>query len=293
MGLSITVVSAQKKCGTVFSEHEAIDKANSMWAAFASGDKETFLSFWADSVMIIDNGVANTRTKPYLEGNFDWWRDVENLTIVPDTPATPDAIEYKDGALWVQDWIRIKGIHKNTGIRIDLPFHYLYAFNKENKIYIALNYFNGDIFKAIDNSYKTKENGKIYINHPYIVTVRKLVNAYCAEDIETLFSIYSPDARFSTSLMKNGQTIGVEEKKKEDIQNFSYNDNILLDQIGYPDCIYYEQEDWYAVYSWWTMSFTTKDGKKKSDIPVMMGHFFNKEGKISFEMVYISSNHFE
>jgi hypothetical protein len=277
----------------VYSEHDAIEKAESMWTAFVSGDKEKFLSYWADSVLFNENGIGSVYTKSNFEDVFTWWRDIYKLAIEPDTPSFPDAIQFNDGRLWVQNWIRIKGIHKETGVRIDIPFHYIYGFNKENKISIVYNYYNKDFFNTINSSYKTRENGKVYINHPYIVTVRKLVNAYAAEDIETLFSIYAPDARFSSSSMKAYQTIGVEEKKKEDIKNFSYNENMVFDQVGYPDCIYYEQEENYTVFSWWTMSFTTRDGEKKSGIPVMLAHSFNKEGKIAFEMIYMSNNHFE
>jgi hypothetical protein len=290
LGLSAFVVSAQKESGTVFSEHQSIEKTKALWDAFVKGDKETFMSFWADSVFIIINGTGKLQSKKYYDDIFDWWRGFEKLTVVQDLPATPDAIVYKEGGLWVQDWSRVKGIHKETGIRIDWPIHNLYSFNKENKIYIHGQYFDDAILKEIGNSLKTKENGKIYINHPYIVTVRKLTNAYCAEDIETLFSIYSPKATFGSSSLKSNQFLNVEEKKKDDKETFATYDNIQLDQVGYPDCIYYELGDTYVVYSWWSMSCSTKDGKKISNIPVMLVHTFDKEGKISNEYVYMSCN---
>lgn len=174
-----------------------------------------------------------------------------------------------------------------------MPIHNLYSFNKENKIFIHSQYFDDTIFKEIGNSLKTKENGKFYINHPYIVTVRKVVNAYCAEDIETMFSFYATNATFGSSSMKTNQLIGVEEKKKDDKETFATYDNMQLDQVGYPDCIYYEEGDAYVVYSWWSLSCTTKDGKKMSNSPVMLSHTFDKEGKISNEIVYLNSNHFE
>ncbi|HNW49834.1 MAG TPA: hypothetical protein PKH79_02050 [Prolixibacteraceae bacterium] len=292
-GLWTFAVSAQKESGKVFSEHQSIEKTKTLWDSFVKGDKETFMSFWADSVYVSTNGVGSKRPKQSFEDNYNWWRGVEKLEISQDSPATPDAIVYKEGGLWVQDWLRVKGIHKETGIRINWPIHNLYAFNKEGKIYILCQYYDNAIFKEIENSFKTRENGKIYIKHPYIVTVRKLVNAYCAEDIETLFSIYSSKAFFGSSYLKTNQFLNVEEKKKDDKETFAAFDNMQLDQVGYPDCIYYEQEDLYTVYSWWTLSCVTKDGKKFSNIPVMLMHTFDKEGKISNEYVYMSKNQME
>ena len=47
-------------------------------------------------------------------------------------------------------------------------------------------YFNNDVFEDIERSKATRENGKIYINHPYIAKVRKLVNAYSDKDLDEM-----------------------------------------------------------------------------------------------------------
>lgn len=291
--LSFLTVDGQKENGTVYSEHESIKKTKDLWDAFKKGDKDAYLNFFADTVYFVRNGILNKILKKDMGGAIDWWQGVENLSIKDNTPAYPDAINYKVGGLWVQDWLKITGTHKKTGINIDLPIHNLYSFNKEGKIRIFHQYYNNDLFEEIRNSQRTIENGTVYINHPYIVTVRKCVNAYCAEDIETLKSFYSPKAESWKSDFKGMKFISLDEKMKENEAVFSANSNIVLQQVGYPDCIYYSKDDFYVVYSWWTLSFTTKDGKKKSDIPVMMSHEFDKEGKIAREYVYLSTNHFE
>ena len=290
---SFLMVNAQKENGTVYSEHESIKKTKDLWDAFKKGDKEAFSSFFADTVYVVRNGTHMKRLKKEMGGGIDWWQGVENFTIKDDTPAFPDAINYKVGGLWVQDWLRITGTHKKTGINIDLPVHNLYSFNKEGKIRIFHQYFNENIYEEISNSQRTIENGTVYINHPYIVTVRKCANAYCAEDIETLKTFYSPKAEFGKSDVKGMKMISLDEKMKENEGTFSAFSDINLKQVGYPDCIYYSKDDYYVVYSWWMLSFTTKDGKKKSDIPVMLSHEFDKDGKILREFVYLSSNHFQ
>ena len=290
---SFLMVNAQKENGTVYSEHESIKKTKDLWEAFKKGDKEAFTSFFADTVYVVRNGTLIKRLKKEMGGGIEWWQGVENFTIKDDTPAFPDAINYKVGGLWVQDWLRITGTHKKTGFNIDLPVHNLYSFNKEGKIRIFHQYFDTSIFEKINNSLRTIENGTVYINHPYILTVRKLINAYCAKDVETLKSFYSPKASFWKSDFKGMKMISLEEKMKENESTFSTYNNIMLKQVGYPDCIYYLKDDNYIVYSWWILSFTTTEGKKKSDIPVMLSHEFDKEGKITSELVYVSSNHFQ
>lgn len=289
----VILVHAQKQSGVVYSEHDGITKTKTMWAAFVKGDKETFLSFFADSVRVGHNGKINMQSRGALGGGVDWWKDVANFSVSDDSPAFPDAIQYKGEGFWVQDWLRVTGTHKKTGINIDWPLHNLYHFNKAGKIDGLHQYYNDKIFTEIDNSSRTIENGTVYINHPYIVTVRKLMNAWCAENLDSLAKFYSPKAFFFELPFKQSKFIGLDESLKETRDVFDKYDNLKMVQTGYPDCIYYSKDDNYAVYSWWVLSYTTKDGRKKSEIPVMMTHWFDKDGKISAEFVYLSSNHFE
>ena len=234
------------------------------------------------------------KSREQLVRTIEWWnRELKNLSIADDKPAFPDALQYKGGELFVQDWLRITGVHEKSGINLNWAIHNVYRFNKNGKIDLFHQYFDNSIFSEINNSSRTIENGTVYINHPYIVTVRKCINAYCAEDIETLKTFYSPKAIFWKSDFKADKTINMETKMKENKEVFATYNNITLQQVGYPDCIYYAKDDIYAVFSWWKLSFTTKDGKQKKDIPVMMSHNFDKDGKISGEFVYLSSNHFQ
>ncbi len=289
---SFLMADAQKENGIVYSEHDAITKTKAMWAAFVKGDKETFASFCADSIWEVVNGDFQIRLKKDLGGIVDWWKDFENFSIQDDKPAYPDAIDYKIGGLWVQDWLLWKGTHKATGININLRVHNLYRFDKNGKINSIHQYFNNDIFEEIAKSQKTIESGVVYKYHPYIITIRKAVNAFCSKDLETLLSFYTQDAVFSNLSLKDGVVTNLEAKKKELKDAFDSYNNIKLDQSGAPVCICYEKE-YYVVYSWWVLSFTTKDGKKKSKIPLMLSHGFDKEGKIIWESIYFSSNQFE
>lgn len=293
MFVGLTII-AQEKNGTVYNQHPSIETTKKLWAAFEKGDKAAFGAFLADSMVAIYNGSRDSQKKEDFLNSLDWWStEFENLKVVDDSPAYPDAIEYTKGGLWVQDWLLITGTHKKSGINLNNHEHHLYSFNKDGKITSLHIYFDNTQFEEIMSSGATQENGKIYINHPHITTVRKMVNAYCAENLAAVTEFYSPKANFSNSAMKWGESIDLEARKKEMETNFSQMDKIKMRQVGYPDCIYYAKNDSYVVYSWWVYSATSKADGKKTEFPIMLSHSFNKDGKIMDEQAYFSTNHFE
>ena len=285
---------SQTKSGTIYSEHEAIDKTKALWEAFVNGDEEKYRSFFADSAYLLQNGEAEDPV-PNAKigmGFSDWIENYENLMVGDQKPAAPDAMEYKEGVMWVSDWLLMTGIHKETGIILDVPIHNLYAFDKDGKISALIMYFDNDIFEEIENSQKTRENGKVYINHPYILTVRKAMNAFVAKDVDKWASFYSPKARFSTLFMQLEESMSIDEYKETMAKMFFKDDlKFKVEQVGYPDCIYYEKSDNYIVYSWWKMIYK-KDGET-FEYPFMVSYDFNDEGMIIYQNIYVSSNHLE
>ncbi len=285
---------SQKKSGTIFSEHESIDLTKELWKAFANGDAEKYISFFADSAYLIQNGkpVPKTANAQIGKGVATWVSNYENFKVGDQKPAYPDAMEYKEGGIWVQDWLLMTGIHKKTGVILNLPIHNLYSFNEEGKITAMISYFDNDVFEEIANSQTTKENGLVYINHPYIVTVRKAMNAFVEKDMVKWAGFYSPEARFSNLSMQLDESLSMEEYQKSLSDMFFKDDmKFKVEQVGYPDCIYYEKSDNYIVYSWWKM-IVKKEGKL-IEFPFMLSHDFDDEGKIVFENIYVSSNHLE
>lgn len=286
---------SQKKNGTVYAEHEAIDKTRELWKAFAEADQDKYLSFFADSLYAMNNGQRGEKeaAKDVASG-INWWKEnFENLKIQDHTPAYPDAVEYKGGGLWVQDWLLVTARHKKTGINLEVPLHNLYSFNDEGKIIIMDSYFNNDVFEEIRNAQTKKENGKVYINHPHIAKVRKMANAHLDKDVETWASYFSEDATFMASWAKFGTSKSLKEIKEMKAKSMKEDkrENYKLEEVGYPDCIYYEKNDGYVVYSWWKVSYAM-DGKKV-EYPLMLSHTFNKDGKIVSEFAYASSNHWK
>ncbi|MBK9224537.1 MAG: hypothetical protein IPO23_07750 [Flavobacterium sp.] len=68
-----------------------------------------------------------------------FWKDnVDYFDISRSKGAYPDALEYKEAnnkeVVWVQTWEDVKGMHKKTGVKIDMPMHRLFIVDKNNKI---------------------------------------------------------------------------------------------------------------------------------------------------------------
>ncbi len=285
---------SQKKSGTIFFEHETIDKTRALWEAFVNADEEKYGSFFADSAFVIYNGHQKPKitNAEISKGVAKWVGNYDNLKVGDQKPAYPDAIEYKDAGNWVQDWLLMTGIHKKTGVILNLPIHNLYAFNEEGKITFMSTYFDNAVFEEIEDSQTTSENGVVYINHPYILTVRKAMNAFVAKDMEKWSSFYSPKAKFTNSSMQLDQSMNMEAYKATMSKMFFKDDlKFKVEQVGYPDCIHYEKDDVYVVYSWWKM-MVKKEGKV-FEFPFMISHDINKEGKIVMERIYMSSNHLD
>lgn len=290
--LIASTLFAQKKNGTVFNEHETIDKTRGFWEAVESGDKEKAKIFFADSITVIRNGNDWKTTAEEFTKNIDWWTDNFIDFNVEDSPgAYPDAIKYKEGKIWVQDWLLLTGTHEKTGINLDLNLHCLYAFNDDGKIVAFIQYFNNNVFEEIRNAQTTRKNGEVYINHPYITTLRKLLNTYAAEDIEKLQQFFTEDAIFSSLAGGWDKRMNLEERTADVSNHFTSRKDIHFEQIGYPDCIFYELNNSYVVYSWWNYSFTEEESGKKVVMPLMLSHTFNEDGKIIREMAYYSTNH--
>tara|TARA_R110001583_G_scaffold48896_5_gene153036 strand:+ start:5578 stop:6489 length:912 start_codon:yes stop_codon:yes gene_type:complete len=289
-----TTSYAQEESGTVYSDHEAITKTRELWKAFEAGDADTFFSFMADSLKVFVNGKDVKATEKGVRNYVNRYKEnYANVKVVDHKPAYPDAIDYEGGGVWVQDWLKLTGIHKESGIMLDLPVHHLYSFNKDGKITSFHYYFNNDVFEQIGDSKKVTENGKLYINHPHITKVRKLMNAFRAKDIEKWATFFSAKATFGNSTMKFDESNNLEEQIKglKESRFFKPETKFKIKEVGYPDCLYYAESDAYVVYSWWLY---TEWGKEKTiEVPFMVSTTFDKDGMMVRDYVWYSNNHFK
>ena len=87
MGFSSLLVLAQKESGIVYSEHDAIGKTRALWAAMIQGNKEKFCSFFADTVMLVQNDKSSTQLKNEMGGFVDFWKRFTKAEIKDNPPA--------------------------------------------------------------------------------------------------------------------------------------------------------------------------------------------------------------
>jgi len=284
-------VNAQKKSGVMYGEHEAINTTRAMWSTLIDGDRDAFVNYFADSVLYYYNGVPKTYPKETMGSFVSFWSGFENLEISDDHESFPDVLKYPDRT-FVQDWLKFSGTHVLTGLNKDVNIHNIYGFDEAGKINEMYCYYDAKFIDEVKNASRTLENGKNYSSHPYIVKVRKMFNAYLAQDLDKWESFFVPNARFSYSHMKVGEATDLKSRKEVLQDAFDEGIKITLTQVGFPDCIYYEDTGIYTVYSWWTYRAVNADGKIV-EAPMMYSHTLNKDGMITSQFGYYSLNHFE
>ena len=297
---TINASSQKKKNGTIYLEHPAIDAVENMQQALISGDTIKLASYLAEDFKGFNGVSTNKDSKGWKKKGMVGWskyikKNYAYVSLERSKGAYPDALEYKDGenGIWVQTWDHFKAVHKETGVKVDMPVHRLYTVNEDNKITLMLNYDNRGPFDEIGDSYVERENGTIYNHHEYINKVRMMMHAFEFGDLDTAFSYYSDKARFSNIHMANGENITLEESKASHnkmLENWVINS---IDVRGYPDYLNYGLGDADVVMSWWTIRLTRKSDDKKINLPLMLIHNFNDDGMIVNESSYYSAKMLE
>jgi hypothetical protein len=290
MMFTIIMYSQKKKAGTVYSEHPAIDAVEAMVKAWVAGDADKVASFLSENFKSFDGTSTNKDAKGRTKENFvngvkNFHKNFAHVSITRSPGATPDALEYKDDVLWVQTWDHFKAVHNETGVKVDMPVHRMYAINKDNKIVTLLNYDNDLPWAEMRRSFVTRTNGVLYDHHENINKVRRMMAALENGDAEKGFSYFTEKARFTNLDMPRGESATLEEEK-EGFMNMLEKWNIeSIDVNGYPDYLEYERSG-KVVQSWWTVRMARKSDGKKVIIPLLLIHDFNDDGMIINESGY-------
>lgn len=291
------ITFAQKKNGTVYSEHPAIVVVSTFTEAFVQGDTTKIASLLTDDFKAY-NGVSTnpnakgTEKARFLKNAIRWFDELDYFSISDFPGAYPDAIKYKkdnkDDEVWVQTWELLKGIHKKTGVKFSSPTHRLIVVTKDLKIKTIINYFNENVFAELRQSFTDRTNGTIYNHHENINTVRKAVYAFENSDLDNALSYYSEDARFLNSnddMNEPGTLDNVRVIRQEFLDAFQIKS---IEMVGYPDYLEYEMGNGKSVLSWWNFHLIRKADKKEIVLPMHMNADFNEDGKITSETIYFN-----
>lgn len=287
------VMFAQKKekNGTIFKEHPAIIAVEAMQQAFIKGDTVALASYLADDFRRY-NGFnmdpdAEGSTKQNIINQSKWWsKNFAYLSIDRNGGAYPDALEYKDGGLWVQTWDILKGVHEQTGSKIDMPVHTLFLMDDNNKIKTMIQYEDGWVWKELRDRRSTRTNGTIYDQHDNINKVLRMMAALEHSDVDKAFSFFADNARFTNLDMADGESHTVAEEKAAFSGMLKEWSIDAIDVRGYPDYLEYELGNAKVVQSWWTARMTRKSDGKKVKVPIMLIHNFNDDGMMTREAGY-------
>ena len=295
MMFTIITYSQKEKNGTIYKEHPAITAVESMLQAFfVEGDSTKAGSYLAADFRSFNGNSTNPEAKGRDRSNFlrgvAWFKkNVSYVSLERSTGAYPDALEYKDAedddGLWVQTWDHFKGVHNETGVKLDMPIHYLFALDKDNKIKRMFTYDNDLPWAEVRRSFVTRSNGVLYDQHENINKVRRMMAALENGDAEKGFSYFTEKARFTNLDMPDGEFATLEEEK-EGFMNMLEKWTIeSINVNGYPDYLEYERSG-KVVQSWWTVRMARKSDGKKVIIPLLLIHDFNDDGMIINESGY-------
>lgn len=297
---SFGMFSQKKTNGIIYVDHPAITIVENFHKAFVNGDVNKVSSFISNDFKTYDaSDNSAARDKEGLLKEVANWRDnYEYTNLTRSKGAYPDALEYKEdlqkGEIWVQTWENLKGIHKQTGVKIDVPIHRAYVLNKDLKIKTQFVYLNNRPFDEIFYSKSERKNGELFINHENINTVRKMIAAYEHQDFDKYSAFYDENVRASDinniDYSKNLTLAEIIAKDKKFHEDFEI---IRIDQVGYPDYLHYELMDARAVYSWWNFILIRKSDQKRIELPMMITNDFNAKGKIIAEALYYSQKTLE
>jgi ketosteroid isomerase-like protein len=287
---------AQKKAnGTVYINHPAIDLVNEYTKTINSGDLSKLDSYLADDFKSYKSTTDNQYSKGSDKNTFikrmkSWRESIDYFSISTAKGAYPDAIEYKDDnykdVVWVQTWEEVKGVHKKTGVKINMNLHRLFVINKANKIKTIFIYDNPQVFDEINDSYTERTNGTIYNHHQNINNVKNMLFAFENKDLNKSYSYFANDAVFFDINNLDNKSISFDEQKAIDKKVIEAFDFIGLDVEGYPDYMHYELGDSGVVYSWWVWQLVRKSDKKAITLPVHYQHNMDNNGKITREIAY-------
>jgi len=298
MMLIAFISNAQKKNGSIYIEHPAIDLVQNFENASVAGDKSKMASYLTDDFRGY-NGTSNDLgdkgmdKEAFLNNQMVYHDQLDYYSIEAFPGSYPDAIEYKkdnpDGEVWVQTWNLVKGVHKSTGVKISAAAHRLYTLTKDNKIKAIITYGNREVIDEIRASFADRTNGTIYNHHENINTVRKMIYAFEHKDLDKAYTFYDENARFLDSSSPTFEGISLTEQKELDKKIFDKYDITSIDMVGYPDYLHYELGDARVVQSWWNINLIRKSDKKAIVLPVHYLNDFDKEGKIISETAYYNT----
>tara|TARA_B110000008_G_scaffold114265_2_gene116984 strand:+ start:6031 stop:6957 length:927 start_codon:yes stop_codon:yes gene_type:complete len=290
--LFISELEAQKnRNGVIYDKHPALELVKEFNTAFVSGDSEKIKGLVTEDVklwnsMSTDKNQEASGLQTIIGWSNYWSSRLKEFSIEPKGQAYPDAFKFKGDQLWVYTYEILKGVDKENGFMIETPLDRSFLLNKEGtKIAWILESFNTAHIEKYWNSFKKRSNGKIWRDHPYIGSVRRLMNNFGLGEVDLAYAEYNPNARIYDINMPIGEYHTLEQRREWEKGVFANFDLVSVDESGYPDLLEYNG-DGMDILSWWIMTFKDKRSKKNLKVYLHRSDTLNDEGKITRSVVY-------
>lgn len=299
---SLNSFSQKKSNGIVYEKHPAIDVVEAYNKAMNANDISKLESYLASDFKMLNATISTPYDKEIDKATFlkslkSWREEIDYFSLSTTKGTYPDAIEYKDenqkDVVWVQTWDDVKGVSKTTGVKINMYIHRLFTVNKDNKIKSLFVYDNPRIYDEMNASTVERKNGTIYNHHENINSIRKMLYAFENKDYTKAYSFYDKDAKMFDINSKDMKPISLDQLKTNDAAILKDYDLVSIEQIGYPDYMFYEMGNYGIVYSWWTYHMIRKSDKKEINLPIHLQNTFNNDGKITSEIAYYNGSLFK
>ena len=292
--ISTFAYSQKKNVGKVYSEHPYIETTNTFWEAYQNNDVEKINQLASDNFVYERNGERfNENSLSVFLGESSYVAQrFKNLTVKNANGWVSDAIDYKDGGVWVLSWKRWVGTDSITGLRINSFLHTQMRLDEKGKINFVNAYSDQSQFIKMWRSEGEKTNGITYSSHPAISSVRKVVSDYLDKDFEAVKSGFTENATFWNSTMESwDEKLSLDDRINQIKSEHNTYSEIYINEQGTPISLKYEGSEDMFVNSWWILY--AKKGDKWFSVPFKVEHQVNSDGKIVSESLYYSSNRFE
>jgi hypothetical protein len=136
--------TASRTNGTIYNNHENINKVRRMMGAFANNDPDKAYSFFDKDARIRDINMPVGESKTLAEDRAGYDKMMETYDIQSvDVVGYPDYMEYELGsAKVVYSWWNIRLIRKTDKKEFVVPAHYSHRFNDDGMIIGETGYYS-------------------------------------------------------------------------------------------------------------------------------------------------------
>ena len=139
---------ATRSNGTLYDQHENINKVRRMVAAIENGDVEKGFSYFTDDATFSNLDMPRGETNTLAEEKEGLKKMLENWTVESiDVRGYPDYLEYERSGKVVQSWWTARMTRKSDGKKIELPLMFIHDFNDDGMIVNESGYYTTQAMK--------------------------------------------------------------------------------------------------------------------------------------------------